>query len=405
MKVSLCLAGLTAIGLLLTGCGGSASKTDAATPYTVCADESLSGVYAAYDVPQLAGLKVAIYEVNQSGGLLGRQVKLSYLDDQSDVTRAPQVAQQLLGKNKCVAMFINSSSTISGSILPFTTAAKVISYSAVVTPTFGDPKKYPYHFMTGPESDKQINAFVAAVKKIGATKVGLLHTNDTGNTTLSTALAKALPAAGLTVADTESVDATATDLNVQISKIRKSGADLVLVQASAPATAVAVKAADSIGWKVNYLVSTAATNATNMENVPASLKDGYYTLAPRIYLATGSPSPTLTKFTNDLKATGQITDINQAVSARDAIQMIFQAVKQAGTTDSGKVAKVLQGIGSANLPDGVLLSAPNPGYTATDHSMNNADFSQYWALLRPGTLDPDGHYNGEELTVNYSSGS
>ena len=48
--------------------------------------EPLTGVYAALAEAEVAGARLAIEEINQSGGILGRQVELLVADSANDIT-------------------------------------------------------------------------------------------------------------------------------------------------------------------------------------------------------------------------------------------------------------------------------------------------------------------------------
>jgi hypothetical protein len=122
-------------------------------------------------------------------------------------------------------------------------------------------------------------------------------------------------------------------------------------------------------------------------------------------LAGGPASKAPSSFVKALKkATGSSTiNLPSGAGGWDNLNLVFWAAKKANSVDSVQVTKALQKIGKATLPAGTLLTLPNPKYTATDHSMNNANFTSYYALLRPGAPDSEGLYQGTLLDVHYSA--
>ena len=91
--VRLChLAVLTVAAVsVLAGCGGSSSSSSGSSaskePITIGASLSLSGDFSADGQAFQRGYELWASDVNASGGLLGRQVKLTILNDASSPTQ------------------------------------------------------------------------------------------------------------------------------------------------------------------------------------------------------------------------------------------------------------------------------------------------------------------------------
>jgi branched-chain amino acid transport system substrate-binding protein len=107
VRSTVAVGGLIA-ALALSGCGGDSGSSGSGSgddpiligvslPLTGDFSEPGKGVQRGYD----AWAKV----VNDSGGLLGRQVKLKYLDDQSNADRVVSDYEQLLGKDQADLVF------------------------------------------------------------------------------------------------------------------------------------------------------------------------------------------------------------------------------------------------------------------------------------------------------------
>lgn len=65
------------------------------------------------------GLKLAIEEINNSGGIMGRKIKVIYRDDESSSVKGKKIACEFAGNNDVVAVIghIDSNSAISASIV------------------------------------------------------------------------------------------------------------------------------------------------------------------------------------------------------------------------------------------------------------------------------------------------
>jgi branched-chain amino acid transport system substrate-binding protein len=84
---------------LLVGLGASASAL-AADPIKLGLLEDVSGDLAVLGKPKLNGTQLAIEEINNAGGIMGRQIALTHLDPQGDNARYQEFARRLLSKDK-----------------------------------------------------------------------------------------------------------------------------------------------------------------------------------------------------------------------------------------------------------------------------------------------------------------
>jgi branched-chain amino acid transport system substrate-binding protein len=66
--------------------------------------ESLTGAEATFGQSSTNGLKLAVEEINSSGGLLGKQIKLITYDDQGKPSEAATVVQKLINKDRVAAI-------------------------------------------------------------------------------------------------------------------------------------------------------------------------------------------------------------------------------------------------------------------------------------------------------------
>jgi branched-chain amino acid transport system substrate-binding protein len=103
-------------GLLATGCGSSSSSgngggsTSGSTaqkstgPITIGVANAKTGFMSAFDIPFSAGAQIAVDDINGSGGVLGRQLKLVSCDTKTDIAQGANCAQQVLDAGAAVLM-------------------------------------------------------------------------------------------------------------------------------------------------------------------------------------------------------------------------------------------------------------------------------------------------------------
>ncbi len=119
-----------AITLLLAGCGGGGDFSPANNnqqPIKLGFFSSFTGTYHQNGYNGLAGVKLAVAEINASGGILGRQVVVVEGDDQSSPTAAVNEMRRLVQIEKIDALIGPISSQITLATIPQGSQSKYIS--------------------------------------------------------------------------------------------------------------------------------------------------------------------------------------------------------------------------------------------------------------------------------------
>jgi branched-chain amino acid transport system substrate-binding protein len=97
-----------------SGGTSSSSSPSSSKPIVIGASVSLTGDFSADGQAFQRGYNLWASDVNSSGGLLGRQVKLIFLDDKSDPTQGSTNVQQLISSDHVDLLFGPFSSLITG---------------------------------------------------------------------------------------------------------------------------------------------------------------------------------------------------------------------------------------------------------------------------------------------------
>jgi len=126
----------------------SASLAIAADPIKIGVDGPFTGGSSSMGVSMRDGVRLAVDEINKSGGVLGRPLQLVERDDESKNERGVQIAQELINKEKIVAVvgYINTSVALASE--RFFQEAKIpvmnnVATGSVVTHQFDDqPENY-----------------------------------------------------------------------------------------------------------------------------------------------------------------------------------------------------------------------------------------------------------------------
>jgi branched-chain amino acid transport system substrate-binding protein len=96
----------SALVLVVAACGGAGADADgrADAPVVIGALTSLTGPFTPYGVQALAGMQLAVDEVNAAGGVDGRPVELVDVDDRNDPDRAATELERMVEQDGVVAV-------------------------------------------------------------------------------------------------------------------------------------------------------------------------------------------------------------------------------------------------------------------------------------------------------------
>ncbi len=149
--------------MLLAGCGSKASQTDAASAES-CVDtsgptikvgslNSLSGTMAISEVTVRDAIKLAVDEINASGGVLGKQIELIGEDGASEPTVFAEKAEKLISSDCVAAVFGGWTSSSRKAMLPVFESANSLLYYPVQYEGLESSKNI---FYTGATTNQQI---------------------------------------------------------------------------------------------------------------------------------------------------------------------------------------------------------------------------------------------------------
>jgi branched-chain amino acid transport system substrate-binding protein len=259
----------------------------------------------------LAGVRLAVKEINEKGGVMGRQIEVVQGDDASDPTHGVNEARRLVQRERVQFMLGPIASQITLAVAPVLNEAKLGSIS-VTGSTAMTPQAGPYHFSMLSSSDIQaefISQYLERVTKAKA--VAIVH--DAGAQTRATveAMRKDLPARGVTITGTETYELTATDMTPQLLSLRRGNPDtLVLLTGTGADTGYILKNKQELGWDIRVVGNTTIIAQPGVTSKIAG-PNGYRNAVGVNYLAQ-------TYCTTDAVGSGDFTKFKERLQAFDS---------------------------------------------------------------------------------------
>ena len=188
----------------------------------------ITGPNAAFGAQLKNGTEQAIADINEAGGILGNKIVLEEGDDVSDPKQGVSVANKFVGDGvKFVVGHFNSGVTIPASDV------YAENNIIVITPSATNPKVtergLPDVFRTCGRDDQQAKVWSDYVlANFKGKKIAIVHDKTTYGQGLADAAKANLHTAGVDPVVYEGVNAGDKDYSALVSKLKASGADLLL---------------------------------------------------------------------------------------------------------------------------------------------------------------------------------
>lgn len=140
--------------LVASACGSDAESTGEDEPLQVTFVSGLTGFLSLPANAVLRGMQAHVDSLNDEGGLNGRKIELTSLDNQSDPTRGATVVQEHIGdKGKPDLILPGATSNEVMAIAPILGRNEIVGISQPTTAMLDDTEKFPYVFSTSATSD------------------------------------------------------------------------------------------------------------------------------------------------------------------------------------------------------------------------------------------------------------
>jgi branched-chain amino acid transport system substrate-binding protein len=221
------MAGLIAAlaqAVLIVGCGGSDESNT--TPIAIVGP--VTGQYASFGAQMTNGGQMAVEDINEAGGVLGKKLDLQIGDDACDPKQAVAVANQMAGNNVAlVAGHYCSGSSIPASKV-YAEADMVQISPASTNPAFTDDRAGPNIYRVCGRDDQQGGIAGKYLATHFADKdIAIVHDKTAYGKGLADEVKKTLNAAGKQETLYEAITAGDKDYSALVSKLKQANIDVL----------------------------------------------------------------------------------------------------------------------------------------------------------------------------------
>jgi branched-chain amino acid transport system substrate-binding protein len=342
-KTACALVLFTATTALLCGCGGGGETTVAANglpkEIVIGAAIAKTGVFAPYDA-SIAAIEQLVEQTNASGGIMGHKLRIVQADTHSEPQQAVVAAQEVVEHgadvvlSTCEALTADAEAAVAeeNGLLNFTLCENA--------PGFGPPTTGRLAFSANPSLLSEASAGASFLHGNGVRHPFLFRDTSIiyGKADCS-AFQQSWEHLGGTIAGSADFQNEDESVASQISQLRSSDADGVVMCSYPPGGAAAIKQIRAAGIDVPILGPSSFDGTFWLKGIPDT-GEIYATSNGSIY---DPPNPATGKLLDSFKRAGIETDISTDLLASYAAgQLILDAIEETGSVDGNRLADALE---------------------------------------------------------------
>ena len=272
--------------------------------------------------------------VNAKGGIYGRKLKFTYLDDGYDPGRAVNNTIRLVQQEGVFAMFSSLGTSNNLAVRKLLNDAKVpqLFVSSGAT-TFGrDYKKYPWTIGYIPPYSEEGAVYAKYIlAKIKKPRIAVLYQDDDYGRDLLAGLQKGLGGKASAIVAKVGYDPTSSDVQGEVARLKASKANVLMIFAFGKFSLQAFNAVARLSWHAQIFVNDVSSASALMAIVPQNAANG----AISIVFGKDPAAP---------------------IWKRDKGIRLFQSI----------LKKYGSGVGSRDLKDGYYVAGMGAAFTMVD---------------------------------------
>jgi len=300
---------------------------------------SLTGAEATFGISATNGLNLAVEEVNNQGGVLGKKIKLITYDDQGKPSEAATVVQRLIKQDNVVAVVgeVASSRSISGGQICQSNKIPMVS-PASTNPEITAIGDYVFRVcFIDPFQATVMSKFATNTLKLKRVAV-LKDVKNAYSTGLADFFVREFTSMGGEIIEVQSYSSGDKDFKAQLTAIKSKNpegifipgyyTDVGLIAIQAREIGITQPLFGGDGWESEKLTEGKAKDA---------LEGSFFST----HVSTDNPDPMVQGFITKYKEKyGKMPDA-MSFLAYDAGMILFEAIKRAGSVEADKIKNEL----------------------------------------------------------------
>ncbi|MCP4618328.1 MAG: ABC transporter substrate-binding protein [Bradyrhizobium sp.] len=323
----------------------------------------LTGPFAASGSYVLSGARIAADEINSDGGVLGRKLKLVVEDNKSNPTESASVAEKLISRDKVHVLMGAWGSTLTLAALPVVMQYKV----PILVETSGANKitesGNPYVFRIAAPAYLEAEGLKKRLDTFKIRKADFLIINNDWGRSTAADFSKMFKENGIQVGLLEVMDQAAQDMSAQLSKIKSSDSDTLIVTTAVEQLTLVLRQIKALNLGKQVITTGGSQSPDQLVAQAGAAADG------SVHLVFFSPwTPEKTAHPEQSKAFIDAwarrgfppAGLTESFRGYDGIQVITAAIRKAGSTDSEAIREAMWSVAVPGLNGTVSFKKAGP---------------------------------------------
>ena len=348
---------------------------------------SVTGGGAFLGAPEKNTLELYVDKINQQGGVLGKKLELVIYDDATDAKKAQTFAKRLIQQDK-VDLIIGGTTTgstmaaiadVEQAGIPFLSLAGA---DAVIKPV----KKWVFKT---PHTDRvAVDSIFRDIKARGLSKLGLLSGAGGFDQSCRANAKELAPELGITLVADETHGTGDTDMTPQLAKIKgTAGVQAFLYCGFGAATSLVAKNFKQLGLTIPHYQTHGSASMSFIKGA-AGGAEGVRLPAAALLVVEQLPVSHVQKNVGMAYKQAYESKFKEDIStfgghAYDALFIVVEAIKRAGSTDRAKVRGEIEKTRNFIGVDGVFNMSPRDHMGLAADSLIMVEVSNNaWKLLK-----------------------
>lgn len=335
---------LAAAALFTSACGAQGAQKEEGDTVVIGSLFELTGGVSAYGTAESEAVKMAVDEINEQGGVKGKQLRIKEYDIKSDEQEAASAATKLATQDKASVIVGPATSGLTKAAAPGVTRGEVplVSPSAtddsVTVDDKGNVQKYVFR-VAFQDSFQGVSLAQFAQKELGAKKAVILGDNSSD---YGVGLSKSFKETfdGEIVSEVNFTDAD-SDFSAVLTKIKSQDFDVLFVPGYYEQGGQIIKQAREMGITQPILGPDGFGNQTLIDLAGKdNVSDVYYTA----HFTNQSDKENVKEFLKNYEeAKGSQPDMFAAL-AYDTVYVVKQALETADDFSAASITKALENL-------------------------------------------------------------
>ncbi|ULT58842.1 ABC transporter substrate-binding protein [Neobacillus drentensis] len=283
-------------------------------------------------------VKLLQKQLDEAGPINGKKIEIVMQDYETDDTKAVVAADKLISEGVVAVVGATQASTsmailpkISGAGIPLMTVAPVNPATKNI-------------YQMAPSNSTSAKLIIKFLKENNISKVAWINARDGFGVDGLPPFEKAAKENKIEIVAHEEFDATATDMTVQLTNIRKKNPEAVIVWSRTPGAGIVARNFKTLGFDIPMIQSSASANQGFLDQVKDN-NENLYVIGSKLsvvdQLADSEQKERLNKFREEYRAMFNSDPDNFTAHAADGFHLIIEAIK-AGNTTPAKIHNYLK---------------------------------------------------------------